>query len=84
MLILSIHSFSTLGKFYLNFLCLSSLICEMEVIILTSQHYYEGYRIAEWLSQEILNFNFFLLNQDDCGDININVTEGERGRERVR
>ena len=37
MSILSIHSYLTLGKFYLNFLCLGFLICEMEVIISTSE-----------------------------------------------
>ena len=41
-LILSIHSYLTLGKFYLNFLCLSFLIHEMEAIMPTSQCYYEG------------------------------------------
>ena len=37
MSILSIHSYLTLGKFYLNFVCLGFLICEMEVIIPTSE-----------------------------------------------
>lgn len=47
-LVLSIHGYMTMGRFYVSSVCLSILIHEREVILPTSQACSEGPVKAEW------------------------------------